>query len=92
VVLTCIIMAFSVKGRVQTLLNLLPAAAVSITAVLMAVPLFTPGLRYGLESSVLWSSLSGAQAMIIGAGALISLIFLWSTRQAFEGGSRRRRH
>lgn len=90
VVLTCIIMLFSVKGHVKLLLNLLPAAAVSVMAVLLAVPLFTPGLRYALESSELWQQISGAQAFAIGAGALISLIFLWTSRSSLKGESHRR--
>ena len=47
-VLTCIIMIFSVKGRIRGIFNALPAIATSVVALLLAVPLFTPGLRNAL--------------------------------------------
>jgi hypothetical protein len=87
VILTSVIMLFSVKGRFKVTLNMLPAAATSVMAVLLAVPLFTPGLRFALQSGNLWHQLSSAQAFIVGMGALISLVFLWTSRSAIKGGS-----
>lgn len=81
VVLTSIFMLFSVHGRIKVALNALPAAGVSILGLLLAVPLFTPGLRYAIESQSLWQQISQAQAMIVGISAFISLIFLWVQRR-----------
>lgn len=90
VVLTSVIMLFSIKGRLKVSLNILPAAATSAMAVLLAVPLFTPGLRFALQSSNLWHHLSNAQAFIVGMGALISLVFLWTSRSAVKGSEHKR--
>lgn len=81
VVLTCIFMVFSIHGRLKVLVNLLPAAGVSVLGVLLAVPLLTPGLRYAIESQALWGQIYDAQAMIVGAGAFISLVILWTQRR-----------
>lgn len=81
VVLTCIIMIFSVKGRIRVLLNVLPAAATSVLALLLAIPLLTPGLRYAIQSEQLWQQISRGQAAVVGAGAVISLLFLWMQRR-----------
>lgn len=81
VVLTSIIMAFSIHGRLKSIFNIIPAAAFSVLAVLLAIPLFTPGLRYALESQEIWKQIHGAQALIVGAGALISMVFLWTQRR-----------
>jgi hypothetical protein len=81
VILTCVIMLFSVKGHLKLGLNLLPAAATSVLLTLVIVPLCTPGLRYAIQSEALWQQLNRGQAMIVGAGALISLLFLWTQRR-----------
>lgn len=82
VVLTCIFTAFSIKDRFKTIVNAFPAAAVSVLLLLLAIPLFTPGLRFTLQSQELWQHLYGAQAMIVGIGALISLLFIWTTKRS----------
>jgi hypothetical protein len=81
VVLTSIIMLFSIKGHVRVILNTLPAAATSVLIVLLAVPLCTPGLRYAIESQSLWHQLNRGQALIVGLGAFVSLLFLWTQRR-----------
>jgi hypothetical protein len=82
VVLTCIIMLFSIKGHLKNMVNALPAAATSVMAVLLAVPLFTPGLRRSIESQELWQQVNRGQALVISIGAFISLLFLWSQRRS----------
>jgi hypothetical protein len=82
VILTCVIMLFSIKGHLKTMFNVLPAAASSVMAVLLAVPLLTPGLRYAIQSQSLWQQVNRAQALVIGIGALISMLFLWSQRRS----------
>lgn len=78
---TAVFMLFSVHGHMKTMLNMLPAAGVSVLAVLFAVPLLAPGLRYAIEKQASWQNLSRAQDLVVGATALISLIFLWSQRR-----------
>jgi hypothetical protein len=82
VILTAVIMFFSVHGRVRVALNALPAAGASVLAFLLAVPLFTPGLHYAIESLEVWKQISNAQAMVVGISAFISLLFLWSQRHS----------
>jgi hypothetical protein len=81
VILTSVIMIFSVKGRIKVMLNMLPAAATSVLLVLLVVPLCTPGLRYALQSEAVWQQLNRGQAAIVGVGAFISLLFLWTQRR-----------
>lgn len=80
-ILTAAIMAFSVHGRMRVIFNVLPAAGAAFLGVLLAIPLLTPGTKFNFEGSPLWSQLSRAQAMIIGASAFISLVFLWAQRR-----------
>lgn len=80
VVLASIIMLFSTKGHIKTALNALPAAATSVLLVLLTVPLFTPGLRYAIQEETLWHQLSQARPLIVGVGAFISMVFLWTMR------------
>jgi hypothetical protein len=82
VVLTSVIMLFSIKGRLKAMFNALPAAATSVLAVLLSVPLFTPGLRHAIQSQQLWQQVNRSQALVVGAGAFISLLFLWTQRRS----------
>ncbi|HEU4914341.1 MAG TPA: hypothetical protein VFT16_02950 [Candidatus Saccharimonadales bacterium] len=92
VVLTSIIMVFSVHGRVRTILNFLPAAGVAILMLVLAVPLLTPGLRYAIEEQGLWRQINDAQAMVVGISAFISLLFLWTQRRSAERMNHHKRH
>lgn len=80
-ILTCIFMVFSIHGRLKTLLNILPAAAVSAMGVLMAVPLLTSGLKKTIQAGPLWQQLSRAQTIIVISGAIVSLVMLWTQRR-----------
>jgi len=86
VVLTSIFTAFSIKGHLKTIANIVPAAAVSVLGVLLAIPLLTPGLRYAIQEGPLWQGINEAQALIVSIGAFVSLVILWSQRKA--GGSK----
>lgn len=88
VVLTSVLMLFSIKDRWKGVLNVLPAAAASVLLVLLTVPLLTPGLRYALESEALWRQLNKAQAFTITVGAFISLLFLWTQRKTMREGKK----
>jgi hypothetical protein len=89
-VVTCVVTLFSVRGGIKNLTNLLPAAASSAFAVLLVVPLLSPGLRFALEEQAIWSHLVRAQALIVGAGALISLAFLWFQRHHLRHPEKRK--
>lgn len=91
VVLTSIFTAFSMHGHWRAMFNVLPALGVSIVGVMMAIPLFTPGLRYAIQSESLWQQLNKAQAMVVGLSAFISLLFLWLQRRSSGHGEHRRR-
>ncbi len=74
------------------LLNALPAAATSLFAVLLAVPLLAPGMRDAVEHEAAWRQLSRAQSLVVLVGAVLSLLFLWSARKrqkAIEDRKRR---
>ncbi|HUS26000.1 MAG TPA: hypothetical protein VMY99_01470 [Nevskiaceae bacterium] len=79
-VLTSVFMIFSMHGRMRVVLNVLPAAAASLLGILLAVPLLPPGLRHNLQAQDAWHYLIHAQALIVGVGALTSLLFLWMQR------------
>jgi len=93
--LTMVFMLFSIRGRIKMLINALPAAAASLFAVLLAVPLLAPGLRASIETQSAWHQLTSAQSMVVGLGAVMSLFFLWSSRRrqkaVEESHSRRHR-
>jgi hypothetical protein len=85
VVLTSVIMLFSIHGNIRAALNILPAAGFAVLALILAVPLFTPGLRYAIQGQSLWHDVGQAQPMIVGASSFISLLFLWTQRRGFKG-------
>ncbi|HSX33171.1 MAG TPA: hypothetical protein VLF91_02430 [Candidatus Saccharimonadales bacterium] len=88
-IVTAIVTIFSMHGRLKTVINVLPAAGAAALAVLFAVPLLTPGLRANLESLKTWHYLSNSEALVIGAGAAVSLTFLWTQRSALRHHDKR---
>mgnify|MGYP001366541993 FL=1 len=91
-VLTAVIMAFSVQGKARVFLNLFPAAATSMLLVLLAVPMLPRGLAFNLMTQDAWRILSNAEALVIGAGALVSLFFLWTQRRNFRAQEKHGKH
>ena len=89
-VATSIFTLFSLHGRIKVAANVFPAAASAMLAVLLAVPLLPPGLRYALESQQVWRILSGAEALVMGLGAVVSLFFLWTQRGALRHHDKRK--
>jgi hypothetical protein len=85
---TAVVTLFSVKGRVRSLLNILPAVASSGLVVLLAVPLLAPGLRLSVQSQRTWTYVSKSEALVVGIGALISMVFLWAQRRNAKHGKR----
>lgn len=78
-VLTLLFMRNSMTGT-KILMNLVPAAAAGLLTALLVVPLLPPGTRYGITGSETWSTLQQFQTVIIGAGAFVSLLMLWSSK------------
>ena len=83
-VLTSIFMLLSVHGKGKQLMNILPAAGTSSLAVLLAVPLLPAATRQAIQGQQLWMQLSKLQALIVGASAILSLLFLWAQRRRGE--------
>jgi hypothetical protein len=81
---TTIIMALSLHGRLRVFINLFPAAAASMLLVLLAVPMLPRSLAFNLMTQNTWRILSNSEALVIGAGALVSLFFLWTQRGSFR--------
>jgi hypothetical protein len=88
---TCVVTLFSVHGRMKNIVNFLPAVASSALFVLLAVPLLPPGLKHSMEAQQAWHYLSNADALVVSAGALVSLCFLWTQRNFFQHQDKRRR-
>lgn len=92
VVLTTVFMIRTVRQGPRLLLNLLPALGVGLLLPLIIVPLLPSGLAGGIESSVLWHSLSKAQTLIVGAIALVCLLSIWAARPKGEHAEKHGRH
>jgi hypothetical protein len=88
---TMVVTIFSVHGRLRNVINVLPSLAASALFVLLAVPLLPPGLRYNLQGQQAWHYLSDAESLVVGVGALVSLLFLWSQRSFFKQHDKRRK-
>lgn len=79
-VLTMVMMIGTVRGKVKVVLNLLPAVAVSLLGVLLAVPLMSAGLKGAIEHTPVWKDLVRAEVLVVGAGSFIALFFLMLQR------------
>lgn len=91
VVFTSLFMIFTVRG-VKLALNVLPALAVGCLGVLLVVPLLPPGTSHAITDMSLWHQAVRLQALIVGAGALISLLFLWLQRPRRGGDEKGKKH
>jgi hypothetical protein len=80
VILTMLIMIHSVHGKARLAFNLLPAVGVTTLGVLLAVPLFSPGLTGSLTHLPLWRELENLQILILSLSTLLCLLFLWMQR------------
>lgn len=88
---TSLVTVFSVHGRLKNVVNVLPAVAAAALFVLLAVPALPQGLEHTLKAQQVWHYLSNAQSLVISAGAVVSLGFLWTQRSFFQHHDRRRR-
>lgn len=78
---TAVLAARSVHGRVKNMANFFPAVGVSGLGVLLAVPLLPTATRLNLQAQPVWGYVSNAEALIVGIGGLVSLLFLWTQRR-----------
>jgi len=78
-VLTTIFMIRTVKGS-KRLLNLLPALAVGSLTALLVVPVLSSDVSQSITKLSLWQQFVRMQDLVVGVGALISLLFLWMQR------------
>jgi hypothetical protein len=79
-ILTAFCMIGTIKGSLKLIFNALPAISCGALLLLLAVPLFAPGLQASMRSTVVWEQVQGLQTIVVGASALVSLIFLWFLR------------
>lgn len=79
-VLTAIFMIRTIHGNGRLALNLLPAIGVGLLGALLLVPLLPPGLAHSITDSQLWDKAINVQDIIVGASAVVCLIFLWMQR------------
>jgi len=91
VLLTTLFMIHTVRGA-RLLLNVLPAIGVGLLGGLLVVPLLSPGLSANIIASPLWIQATRAQALIVGASALITLLVLWLQRPKTGGDSKHGKH
>lgn len=89
-IVTLVVTIFSMHGKLKVPLNILPALGASALAILLTVPLLPFGLRFALEEQAIWEHLVKAQALVVGAGAVVSLAFLWTQRRSLKHHDKRR--
>lgn len=92
VIVTAVIMVFSVHGRIRIACNALPAAGVAVLGLLLAVPLLTPGLRHAIQSQSLWLEVTDVQSMVVGVSAFVSLLFMLTQRSRTEHSDSGKHH
>ncbi|HUD10364.1 MAG TPA: hypothetical protein VMR28_01685 [Candidatus Saccharimonadales bacterium] len=80
--LTIIFMLHSINGSTKVAMNVIPAIGAGLLLALLLEPLLAPGIRAGIQHSALWHQFSSAQSLVVGLGALFSLMFLWLGRHS----------
>lgn len=92
VVLTMLTMIHSIHGNARLVLNILPAAGVSMLGVLLAVPLLSAGLTGSITQLALWRELENLQGLILSLSTLLCLLFLWMQRPKGHKESAKHHH
>lgn len=80
VIFTMIVMIATVRGKFQLFINILPAVAVGVVGLLLAIPYFSPGLQGTVEGTQVWHNLQQLQVLIVATSTIVSLFFLWLQR------------
>ncbi|HSX29778.1 MAG TPA: hypothetical protein VLE73_04440 [Candidatus Saccharimonadales bacterium] len=89
---TAILGALSVHGKLKNIGNFFPAVGASALAVLLAVPLLPTTVRLAVQSEPAWDILANAEALVVGVGGLVSLMFLWSMRRHLKSPEKHKKH
>jgi hypothetical protein len=79
-ILTAIFMIRTVRGGLGLLLNLVPAISVSVIGLLIAEPLFAPGLRGSIEQTIVWHYVTNLQTMVVLVSGIFSILIIWTQR------------
>jgi len=90
-VFTTLFMMRTQRGA-KLVFNVLPAVATGFLVMLLVVPLLSPGIGHAIMALSLWHQLTRVQALVIGAGALVSLLFLWLQRPHKSGDEHGKHH
>ncbi len=77
--LSAIILTKSMRGP-KGLLNVLPAIAVGLVGVLLAVPLLPSTPQHAISSVSGWAMLNDYKQLVIIASVVVSLVILWFAR------------
>lgn len=88
---TMLFMFHTVKGS-KLVLNIAPAAAAGSLLVLLVVPLLSPGLYHSVTMMPAWHLVARSESLIIGGGALLTLLFVWLQRPHKSGDERGKKH
>ena len=83
-VLTAIFLRRQMKGP-RMLFNIAPAVLTGATVALLSVPLLPGGVQYDIQQTGLWSAMEQFEGVIIGTGALISLLLIWTAHSKKHG-------
>ncbi|HSX31865.1 MAG TPA: hypothetical protein VLF43_01260 [Candidatus Saccharimonadales bacterium] len=89
---TAILGAFSVHGKLKNIGNFFPAVGAAALGVLLAVPLLPTGVRLAIQQEPAWGILSNAEALVVGIGGLVSLMFLWGMRRHLKSPEKHKKH
>lgn len=87
-VLSAVILTKSMKGP-KGVLNIVPAAAVGLVGVLLAVPLLPYTPQHAISGVSGWSLLEHNRQIVVIASVLVSLVILWFAPPSHH---KRRRH
>lgn len=79
-VLTIIFLRRQMAGA-KMLFNIAPAVLTGATVALLAVPLLPGGIQAEVKQAWLWSGMEPFKGVIIGSGALISLLLIWTSHK-----------
>jgi hypothetical protein len=80
VILTALFMIRSVHGK-KIIVNIFPAVSASVLLLLVIQPLLSDGVRGTITATSWWPQLNQSSDLIIGIGALMCLLYLWTMRQ-----------
>ena len=90
VVLSAIFLRKSMTGP-KALINILPAIAVGVVGVLVAVPLLPGGVQATVTNLNGWKMLDQSQEFVVVVGVLVSLVVLWLTGRPSHKGRKKHR-